>query len=105
MMVFDCMLCKFVNVVMVGSLKASNMCKACLAGHDTLCTLFPSIAGCPKNAGMAQSRLGILTLKRPIVHSIDKNLGDIVKFWHHTHFNEFIGYEASGIHDTTFQSL
>jgi len=80
----------------------SGMMKAGFAGEDTPISVFPTIVGYPKHAGVmigvsakdcyvgtdAQRKRGILRLKYPIEHGIVTNWDDMEKIWHHTFFNE-----------------
>ena len=80
----------------------SGMVKAGFAGDDAPRAVFPSIVGRPKYdsimVGMgnketyigdeAQSKRGILALRKPIEHGIVTNWDDMEKIWHHTFYNE-----------------
>jgi actin-related protein len=80
----------------------SGLCKAGFSGEDAPRTVFPSIVGVPKVAGLmvgkdrqdsyvgqeAQERRGVLILKHPIEHGMITNWDDMEKVWHHTFYNE-----------------
>jgi actin len=80
----------------------SGLCKAGFSGEDAPRSVFPSIVGVPKVAGLmvgrdrqdsyvgqdAQERRGVLILKHPIEHGMITNWDDMEKVWHHTFYNE-----------------
>lgn len=80
----------------------SGMVKAGIAGEDAPSSVFASIIGRPKHAGImvgmekkdcyvgdeAQAKRGILQLTYPIAHGIITNWDDMEKVWHHTFYNE-----------------
>ncbi|TNF29714.1 MAG: actin, cytoplasmic 2 [Deltaproteobacteria bacterium] len=80
----------------------SGMIKAGFAGDDAPRAVFPSIVGRPRHKGVmvgmgakdayvgdeAQSKRGILTIKRPIERGLITNWDDAPMLWHHTYYNE-----------------
>ncbi|KAJ7699741.1 actin 1 [Mycena olivaceomarginata] len=80
----------------------SGMCKAGCEREEAPRTVFPSIVGRPRQAGVmvgfgnkdsyigddAQAKRDILTLKYPIEHGIITNWDDMENIWHHIFFNE-----------------
>jgi actin beta/gamma 1 len=79
----------------------SGMCKAGFAGDEAPRSVFPSIIGRPKYAGVmmgmdvkeayigdeAQAKRGILRMNYPIEHGVVTNWDDMEKIWHHTFYN------------------
>jgi len=91
----------------------TNMVKAGFAGDDAPRSVFPSIVGRPKHAGVmvgmdqkdayigdeAQSKRGVLTMKYPVEDGIITNFDDIEKILHHIFYNELrVAPEEHSVH-------